>query len=157
MSDPATPSHGTGQPSSIEALVPHRWPMRLVEAVIERGDGWIRCSGRVPADSPLASGGRAPAVLAIELAAQGAAVLEALLRGEGEAAEGGPRLGYLVSLQDVRLEQPTIPAGEPLLAEVRQTGGAAALARYEAIVTSQDGSQVFAAGTFGTFALPAGG
>ncbi|MDY7095782.1 MAG: hypothetical protein SX243_22635 [Acidobacteriota bacterium] len=146
---------------AIESLIPHRSPMRLVRAVVERGDGSIRCSGRVPEDNPTAVDGRAPAIMALELAAQSAAVLEALQRRDAAAAsEGsdeGPRIGYLVSLRGARLHQPTIPAGESLHATVHHAGGAGSLARYEAVVTSPDGDITYAEAVLGTYALPPGG
>ncbi|MCB1058433.1 MAG: hypothetical protein KDD11_23265 [Acidobacteria bacterium] len=143
-------------PVAIESLVPHRWPLRLVEEILERRDGFIRCSGRVPADSPMAREGRAASVFAIELAAQSAALLEALVLADAGNGSEEPRLGYLVSLLGVELAASTLPAGETLVAEVERAGGAAALARYEVKVSSEDGATVHARGTIGTFALPAG-
>jgi predicted hotdog family 3-hydroxylacyl-ACP dehydratase len=144
----------------IESLIPHRASMRLVQAVVERGDGTICCSGLVPMDNPTAAEGRAPTIMALELAAQSAAVLEALQRRDAamrsENNDDGPRIGYLVSLRNARLHQPTVPAGETLHATVHHAGGAAALARYEAKVTSKDGEVLYAEAVLGTYALPPG-
>lgn len=158
MTEPEDLQSPAASSPAIEELIPHRTPMRLVQEVVERGDGSIRCSGQVPEDNPAAVDGQAPAILALELAAQSAAVLEALQRRDAAAAAGGapqgPRIGYLVSLRNACLHQPTLPAGETLHAVVHHAGGAASLARYEVTVTSPDGGTTYAEVVLGTYALP---
>lgn len=143
---------GESLPPAAE-LLPHRPPMLLVRELLERGPGRLRCRGQVAADSPLARDGRAPAMLAVELAAQGAALLEALERGDREG-DAAPRRGYLISLQRLELGSPTLPAGEPLDASVVYDGGAGPLARYRIRVRGA-GGELYAAGVIGTYALPA--
>ena len=83
-----------------EALLPQQPPMRFVTGIVgETADGLV-CIARVPAACALASDGAAPALAAIEAAAQTAAMWEGLRRWR----EGGdlvPRVGYLVALRDV--------------------------------------------------------
>lgn len=111
-------------------LLPHGPPARWVDEVLERAEGELTCRGHIPAESPFVRGGSAPATAGLELAAQAAAVLEALERTE---SGGGPppRLGYLVRVRDASLGETGIPAGAPLIARVRRTGGMPPLALYE--------------------------
>jgi predicted hotdog family 3-hydroxylacyl-ACP dehydratase len=95
--------------------------------------------------------GRVPSFLGIEMAAQAAAVLEALRRrGRGEPI--APQVGYLVSLRDVRFERPEMPANGTFVATVRSIGSAAPLSRYAAHVRDLDA--LYMSGEFSTF-LPA--
>jgi 3-hydroxymyristoyl/3-hydroxydecanoyl-(acyl carrier protein) dehydratase len=80
--------------------LPHAGPSRLLESVAVLGAGQVMGHGRVPATHAAARGGRAPAFLAVELAAQTAAHVPQARDGEdggadsdavpdGEAADGG--------------------------------------------------------------------
>ena len=137
----------------IEALLPHRGPARLVHAVVSGSDGSatpgargeITCLARVPADHPLVFRGRAPALIAFEMAAQAAAVLSTLASGGG-----APRIGYLVSVREARLGVADVPALQDLLVTVRAGGGMAPLHSYEVRVTTPAGAEVLR-GTLGTF------
>jgi len=126
-----------GHPS-IVSLIPHRGRSLLLEAVLELRDDGIDCLGRIPAGASLLHEGRAPSILGIEMAAQAAAVFEALRRlGCG----GGPQaqqIGYLVGLRDMRFERPEMPADETFVASVRSIGSAPPLSRYSARVSGPD-------------------
>ncbi len=102
-------------------------------------------------DNPFALGGRAPALVAIELAAQAAAAFEALSRRESDS---GPRLGYLVSVRAVRFAVQELPVGEPLVAHVRSAGSAPPLALYDVRVEHQ-GMEVMS-GTLGAYLATSG-
>ncbi len=105
--------------------------MLLVEEIVECGEGALTCVGRIPLDNPFVVGGRAPAFVGLEVAAQTAAVFEALGRaGSGE----GPRIGYLVSVRGAVFSTADLPAGESLIARVRASGSAPPLALYEVSV-----------------------
>ncbi len=131
------------------ALLPHSGPARLVTGVLEVGVGHGRCTGRIPPDSPFVRDGRAPAYLALELAAQAAAVLEAIARLEAGSAPG-PRVGYLVGVREARLAANAIPVGAELHATVRLEGSAPPLAIYAVRVVG-DGVE-YLAGTVSTYA-----
>jgi predicted hotdog family 3-hydroxylacyl-ACP dehydratase len=135
--------------SAAPLALPHQPPARLVEEVLEEGEGWVRCRGRVPAASPFAAGDRAPAVAALELAAQAAAVLEARGRPGGE-----PRIGYLVRVRDAVLARPHFPVGAPLEVRADFDGGASPLSLYR-VAVSLAGAEVLCA-ALGTY-LPGGG
>lgn len=129
-------------------LIPHRPPILLVERIVEVLDGGLVCEGRIPADGPFADGERASAFLGIELAAQSAAVLEALRHGLGG---GPPPIGYLTSIREGRFEVPALPAGRPLLATVQRKGGVAPLALYSAEVKLAEDARLLVTATFSTY------
>lgn len=132
----------------VASLLPHAGVARLVESVLELRPEGIDCAGRIARAHALVRGGAAPAFVGLELAAQAAALFEALRRRErGEAGE--PRVGLLVSLKDVRIERAELPAGELLVASIRSAGGAGALSLYEAEVRLS-GERVLG-GTLGVF------
>jgi predicted hotdog family 3-hydroxylacyl-ACP dehydratase len=134
-------------------LLPHAPPARLLVAVLAAGTGGIVGTGGIPADHPLAAAGEAPGFLAIELAAQAAAALEALARQPGWPEPAGflPRLGYLVGVRGAHLPA-TLPTGIALRVTAVPAGGAGALSTYEAEVAVQDaGASRLAAATISTF------
>ena len=92
-----------------ETLLPHRPPMRFVTGVLTEPPDGLVCEARIPAGCGLVREGTAPATAAIEAVAQCAALWEALGRAR---ASGAPlaRVGYLVSLRDIRLHAARIPA-----------------------------------------------
>jgi predicted hotdog family 3-hydroxylacyl-ACP dehydratase len=124
-----------------EDLIPQRGPARLVHTIVEAASGTLTCGGRVPATSAFADGGRAPAVVLVELAAQAAAVQQAL-----EATAGGAmRIGYLVAVRAASLHVAEIGADVPLLASVRRTGRAGPLATYDVAVRDLRGEALLTA------------
>jgi predicted hotdog family 3-hydroxylacyl-ACP dehydratase len=123
-------------------LVPQRGPALLVEHILDSGPDFAVCRGRVPAASAFVTGGRAPAVLALELAAQAAAAQQALASdGPGEE----PRPGYLVAIREAVLRADEVAAGEPLVATVRRSGGAGPLAVFDVSVTTEGGDPILTA------------
>lgn len=108
-------------------LLPHSPPARLIRGVIEAEAERIVCAAEIPPDHPLAVAGHAPAFLAIEAAAQAAAVLEALARRD----DPSPRIGYLVGIREARLAVPPIPTGRPFQVSARLSGSASPLSIYE--------------------------
>jgi predicted hotdog family 3-hydroxylacyl-ACP dehydratase len=108
-------------------LLPHASPARLIRRAIAVEAEEIVCAAEIPPDHPLAGEGRAPAFLAIEAAAQGAAVLEALARKDDPA----PRIGYLVGIREARFGVTTLPVGRPFQVTARLAGSAPPLSIYE--------------------------
>ncbi len=137
--------------TSPAALLPHAGPAVMLETVLRHAPGGIVCSARVPAAHALVRAGRAPAFVSLELAAQAAALLEALNAG----AAGAParaRRGWLVSARDVVFETGEISAGERLEVAVEPAGRAGGLSLYRLAVRSAAGD--CAHGTIGTFVEP---
>jgi predicted hotdog family 3-hydroxylacyl-ACP dehydratase len=122
--------------------------MLFVERILGEADDGATCLGRVPGACALVTGGSAPAFVAIEAAAQTAAVWEALRRSR---ASGTPeaRTGYLVSLKDVVLHRRTIPADAELIASVRLVASSSPLATYAVDVAVE--GELALRGTIGTY------
>ncbi|HNX19255.1 MAG TPA: hypothetical protein PKG80_03195 [Acidobacteriota bacterium] len=111
------------------SLLPHRAPARFAARVLRADDERLDLEALVPEASAFVREGAAPALLALEIAAQAAACFETLVRvragGPGEA-----RRGYLVGARDVVLDGGPLPAGRPVLAAVRLAACAPPLSRY---------------------------
>jgi 3-hydroxyacyl-[acyl-carrier-protein] dehydratase len=132
----------------LERLLLHRGLARLVRAVAGEADDGATCVARIPRGSGLADGSAAPALAALEAAAQTAAVWEALRRlRRGE--EEGIRLGYLVALRDVTLYAATIPVEVDLFATVRLEAALPPLTHYAVEVVSE--GELVVRGTIGTW------
>ncbi len=155
-SAPAAPARqprpSAGLPD-LDDLLPHRPPMRFVEGIEMQMDGGVMCAVRVPERSAFTVGGFAPALVALEMAAQSAAVFEALLRFR-EARGAGARVGYLVGAREVRFARGRVPAGRTLFAVVRLSGIAPPLSTYTFEVA--DGSAVVAWGIVSTWLTATG-
>lgn len=137
---------------AIEELVPHRGAMLLVQDIVAADPASLTARAAVSPANPLTVEGLAPSWLALEAAAQAAALHEALARAGDSGPRSEPKIGYLVSVRDAALGSP-FPAGAPLLVAVRGAGGAGGLATYEVEVALEaDGRQV-ARGRLGTFTL----
>ncbi len=157
------PSPGPPRPASVrppqraaatpdlDELLPQRPPMRFVEGIEEETNDGITCRVRVPERSAFTEGRSAPALVALEMAAQSTAVFEALRRLR-EAAGRGARIGYLVGARDVRFSRARVPAGGTLFAAIRLSGIAPPLSTYAFEVA--DGSEVIASGTVSTWLTP---
>ena len=108
--------------------VPHSPPALLIDSLVARGLSGARGRGLIPADSPFAVAGHAPSYLGLEIAAQTAALVEALSRKGKDAA---PRVGYLVAIRQARCYVRSLPIGEPLDVVVLLAGSAPPLSIYE--------------------------
>jgi len=129
-------------------LVPHRPPMLFVERILGEAEDGTTCLGRIPAACALVTGGSTPAFVALEVAAQTAAVWEALRRSR-ETGTPAARTGYLVSLRDVVLHRRTVPADADLIASIRLEAMTPPLTTY-AVDVSVDG-ELALTGTIGTY------
>jgi predicted hotdog family 3-hydroxylacyl-ACP dehydratase len=124
-----------------EGLIPQRGPALLVQAIVDAGPDGAVCRGRIPSASPFARGGRAPAVVTIELAAQAAAVQQALAAPRASAA----RPGYLVTVRDASLRASEVATDVPLVATVRRVAQKGPLATYEVSVAGSGGEEILTA------------
>ena len=132
----------------IAELVPHRPPMLFVERFLGEADDGATCLGRIPAASALVTNGSAPALVALEVAAQTAAVWESVRRSRDSGAAEA-KTGYLVSLRDVVFHRTTIPADAELIASIRLAATAPPLTTYT-VAVSIFGEPVVT-GTIGTY------
>lgn len=125
-------------------VLPHSPPAVLVERVLAFDGDTVVCLARIGADSPFVSDGRAPALVALEMAAQAAAMLPQ--RGDGTV--GPLRSGYLVRVRDVTLSRADLPAGAALVVTARRTDATGPLGVF-AVDVRLDGEPVLA-GTLAT-------
>lgn len=133
---------------SLDALLPHRPPMRFVESILKPSTDALVCTARIPAQSALVAEGAAPALAAIEAAAQAAAAWEALQRGK-QRGEAAPCVGYLVAMRDIAFFTDDIPADKSLLVSVQLEAASPPLSHYRFEV-SLDGL-FLVCGSIGTF------
>ena len=132
----------------IDALLPHRVPMRFLTSILWVTADGLACTARIPDACALVTEGHAPPVAAIEAAAQAAAAWEAVRRSR-DAGVASPRIGYLVALRDIIFFSGSVPAERDLLVSVRLEGAAPPLTHYR-IEVSLDGKPV-TRGTVATF------
>ncbi len=131
-----------------EELLPQHPPMRFVTAIAgETPDGLV-CTARIPAACSLVTDGNAPALAALEAAAQAAAAWEGLRRWR-EHGDASSRVGYLVALRDVVFFAAHIPSDVDLIASVRLAAAAPPLAHYAVEVEHR--AQRIMRGTIATF------
>ena len=145
MSQAARTPRGVPPPAE---LLPHRPPMLFIHRVLGEADDGATCLARIPEACGLVSGGRAPALAAVEIAAQTAAAWEALRRRR-EGASGAPKIGYLVSARDVMFYRATLPPEADLIASIRLEALAPPLATY-AVELAFEG-ELAMRGTIGTY------
>jgi 3-hydroxymyristoyl/3-hydroxydecanoyl-(acyl carrier protein) dehydratase len=139
------PDTGAGFP---EALLPHRPPMRFVVGVVsESADGLVG-KARIPEACGLVHAGTAPAIAVVEAAAQCAALWEALGRMRAGGAAGA-RIGYLVSLRDVRLHEARVPAETGFCVNIALEEAAMPMTWYRMRVAL--GAREIATGTIATY------
>jgi predicted hotdog family 3-hydroxylacyl-ACP dehydratase len=132
----------------LDALLPHRPPMRFLTAILHEQTDGLTCAARIPGRCALVAGGSAPPIAAIEAAAQAAAAWEALRRSR-HAGVARPRIGYLVAMRDVVFFTGSVAAERDLLVSVRLEAAAPPLTHYR-IAVSLDGKPV-TNGTIATF------
>ncbi|MCB9596099.1 MAG: hypothetical protein H6719_25480 [Sandaracinaceae bacterium] len=79
---------------AIDALIPHRPPMLLVDEVIHHDGLRVTCRTTIREDMPFVADGEVPLLVALELFAQSACSLVSLLAGDrGVPMAGGAVLG----------------------------------------------------------------
>jgi 3-hydroxyacyl-[acyl-carrier-protein] dehydratase len=132
----------------LDALLPHRPPMRLIDSIVRETVDGLVCTAHVSPACALAEHGVAPALAGVESAAQTAAVWEALRRWR--QGNGGPaRIGYLVALRDLSLFAEHVAADAPMLTAVRLEAAAPPLTHYR--VETCVGGKVLLRGTIATY------
>jgi predicted hotdog family 3-hydroxylacyl-ACP dehydratase len=130
-----------------EALIPHRGPALILDAVVEAADDRLVASAAIPHGSAFAAHGLAPPLVALEVAAQAAAAFEALRRRRA-GGDPEPRVGYLVGARDVVL-QTGLPVAFPLQVTIRLDAALPPLSTYLFEVVA--GGAVAANGTISTY------
>ena len=125
---------------SMEALLPHRAPMILLDAVESDEPEQIVCRVSIRADSPFVENGQVRAVIALEYMAQCVAAF-AGLRAFREGQE--VRIGYIIGASPIEFAVDALRVGETLRVEARRIWGEDALGKFECSVYSQEGRAAF--------------
>ena len=123
----------------IEAHIPHRERMCLLDEVVHWDDNGIRCSSGTHRDPhhPLRLGTRLNAACGIEYAAQTMA-LHGALCAQAAGGPGGSRAGFLASLRDVRLFVARLDdIAADLLCEATRIAGDSGSALYDFLVSAE--------------------
>ncbi len=113
-----------------ESLVPHRGNALFLRRVVEWDAESIVCVAVIPESNALVRGGRASALVGLEVAAQATAALRTL-NEDADAVAAGSRRGYLVGVREARFNGGWLPAGSELRASARRSGSAGPLTVYE--------------------------
>lgn len=136
------------QTPPLDALLPHRPPMRFVASISGETPDGLDCTACVPAECGLAHDGQVPLLAGVEAAAQSAAAWEAVRRWR-EGNPAAPRVGYLVALRDVEFFAEDLPAGSSFATSVRLEDAAPPLTHYRFEVVQ--GGTPLARGKIATF------
>jgi predicted hotdog family 3-hydroxylacyl-ACP dehydratase len=101
MSSPGLPD--------IEALIPHRGAMRLIDRVIELGENRVVALATVPASGPFVSAAAdPPGYIALEMMAQSVSAWDGWRRRE---RGGAPEIGFLLGTRRFRCDRVTLVPG----------------------------------------------
>ena len=95
----------------IENLIPHRPPMLLIDEVIEHEGLRVVCRTTIREDMPFVQDGTVPVMLALELFAQSAASLVALIASRGGAPLSG---GAILGSRQIDLHGESFSVGDVL-------------------------------------------
>lgn len=102
----------------LEAYLPHRGRMLLLDRVLEAGPGRMLCAVSLRADSPFCRDGRVPAYIGIEYMAQATGALV----GWQSMTRGQPvRVGFLISVRKYSSRVNHFSAGTTLRVESLET------------------------------------
>ncbi len=112
----------------LDMLLPHRPPMRFIEAIERESSTGLQCRARITNACGLARAGRVPILIALEAAAQAAAAWEALRRSR--EAGGGARIGYLVAIRDAQFFASHVTVDETITSTIRLEDMALPLTHY---------------------------
>lgn len=117
----------------LEALLPHRAPMILLDHVQDEADGSLTCKVTLRPESPFVENGSVPAVVATEYMAQCVAAyagLRAVRRGEPV------QTGYLIGARTMEFAIDAFSVGEELIVKVRHVWGDDILGNFQCTVDS---------------------
>ena len=134
----------------LDAWLPHRGRIRLVDGVTPCDADAIECTAVVRPDGLFAGPHGMPAWIGVELMAQAAAAWSG---AQARAAGGGPRVGYLVSARRYDADVPAFAAGATLVVRARCVqAGASGLRLFDCTIAQAD--RVLASGRIGVYEPP---
>ena len=125
----------------LEAILPHRAPMILLDHVQDDAEGSLTCKVTLRPESPFVENGSVAAVVATEYMAQCVAAyagLKAVRRGEPV------RTGYVIGARTIDFAIDAFSVGEELIVKVHHVWGDDILGNFQCTVES-NGRQVASA------------
>jgi len=102
---------------SIESLVPHRAPMRLIDSVLDLDEEHIETMTKVAETWPLCGEDGADVILTVEMIAQSVAALY----HERKKRVGKPQIDFLVGIKEARFFRSKLPLHAELRVKVKLT------------------------------------
>ena len=100
---------------SIEALIPHRTPMRLIDRVLNLDENHIQTISIVQETWPLCDSRGADVILVVEIIAQSiAALYHSRKRRQGE-----PQIDFFVGIKEARFHAQRLPLHAELMVNVK--------------------------------------
>lgn len=117
----------------LTAFMPHRSPMLMLDALVHHEADRAVCTKTFRAGDAFVEGGEVSALVAIELFAQTAAAHFGYAGMEKGAPMGA---GALLGSRKIELFVPTLPVGQPLEVEVRQTMAMPPMAQFDCTLTA---------------------
>lgn len=119
----------------IVELIPHRPPMLLVDEVVRHEGLRVVCRTRIREDMPFVREGRVSVLLAVELFAQSACTLIALL-----ASHGGRSMqsGALLGSREVRFHTDWLHVGDELSIRCEERFAIGTAAQIECVLCRED-------------------
>jgi predicted hotdog family 3-hydroxylacyl-ACP dehydratase len=103
------------KPPEIEAMIPHRSPMRLIDNVLELDEDPIETLSIVNKSWPLCDEQGADVILSIEIIAQSVAALY----HRRKRRAGAPQIDFLVGIKEARFLTLVLPLNEEIKANVK--------------------------------------
>jgi len=129
----------------LEALIPHRPPMRLIDAVTGWDGETVTCLVEIAPGRPFVQAEGVHAVVCLEYMAQSAAACAALAAAGRDGAGGPPRPGVLLGTRSLDLYRDRLAPGTRLTVTARATWTGEALSSYDCEV--RDGEEPVARAT----------
>ncbi len=134
----------------LDAWLPHRGRMRLIDSVEHCDADAITCTAVVRPDGLFGGVDGMPAWIGVELMAQAAAAWSGARARDGG---GGPRVGYLVSARRYEAHVPAFVCGATLVVNARcAMAGDNGLRLFDCTIAQAD--RVLAAGRIGVYEPP---
>jgi predicted hotdog family 3-hydroxylacyl-ACP dehydratase len=121
----------------VQASMPLRGPALLLTGIVHSEPGWVEATASIPAGHPLVVAAGAPCFLGLELGAQAAAAMDALVRSR-DASDREPAVGYLVRVREASFLVPHLPVDTTLRVTARLEGAALPLALHRITVGTGD-------------------
>jgi predicted hotdog family 3-hydroxylacyl-ACP dehydratase len=139
----------TNASPSIEQLLPHKPPMRLLDTWDSRDESSIVCHATLSSrHSVVVREGVIDNGWCIELVAQAVAAYVGMQSWQNGA---GPVMGFIVSCRDARFSMPSVPVDVPLRISAKHVWGERLLGSFRGVVERADTSEQVASVELGVF------